>query len=127
MHIYGQVYCKTCNITGPQPHKCYVQPLKLETIHENPNSIFLDIETHNDPVLGQVPSLIIAQRSDGTEYRFPPDFCDMKGDVTEMFCKWLFTEQNKGATLIVHNFEGYDGHFISKCMLNTNLQSVNHL
>ena len=121
-HICGQFYCKTCKISAPQDHKCYIQPLKQEKIDENPNYIFFDIETYNDPVLGHVPNLIIAQRSDGTEYRFPPDFTDMKGDVTDMFCKWLFTEQNRGATLIAHNFKGYDGHFILKYMLSNNLK-----
>ena len=66
-------------------------------------------------------NLIICQRADGTEYRFP-EGQPMTGDVTNQFCKWLITEQNKGVTLISHNFRGYDGHFILKYMLDNNLK-----
>ena len=69
-----------------------------------------------------MPNLIIAQKTDGTKYRFQPDFTDMKGVVTDMFCKWLFTEENREETLIAHNFKGYDGHFILKYVLNNNLK-----
>jgi hypothetical protein len=35
-------------------------------------------------------------------------------DTTEKFCKWLFTAQNKGATVLCHNFKGYDSYPIMK-------------
>ena len=46
----------------------------------------------------------------------------MNADVTEEFCRWLFTEEHRGYTLIAHNFRGYDGHFILKYMLDNNLK-----
>ena len=98
-----------------------MSPQKKEDIVENPNYLFFDVETYNDPVHGHVPNLIICQRTDGTEYRFPSDGKPMTGNVTAEFCRWLFTEENRGATLIAHNFRGYDGHFILKYMLDNNL------
>lgn len=29
-------------------------------------------------------------------------------NTTEEFCEWLFSKQNVGATIICHNFKGYD-------------------
>jgi hypothetical protein len=29
-------------------------------------------------------------------------------NTTEHFCQWLFSGENEGATVIVHNFKGYD-------------------
>ena len=31
-------------------------------------------------------------------------------DTTTLFCKWLFSEENVGATVICHNFKGYDSY-----------------
>lgn len=31
-------------------------------------------------------------------------------ETTEQFCQWLFSEQNAGATVICHNFKGYDSY-----------------
>ena len=46
----------------------------------------------------------------------------MTGDITDQFCQWLFTEENRGATIIAHNFRGFDGLFILKYMLDNNLK-----
>ena len=31
-------------------------------------------------------------------------------ETTEKFCQWLFSEENSGATVICHNFKGYDSY-----------------
>ncbi|XP_052761746.1 uncharacterized protein LOC128204370 [Mya arenaria] len=31
-------------------------------------------------------------------------------ETTDTFCKWLFSEENAGATVICHNFKGYDSY-----------------
>ena len=31
-------------------------------------------------------------------------------NTTTLFCKWLFSEENVGATVICHNFKGYDSY-----------------
>ena len=31
-------------------------------------------------------------------------------ETTTLFCKWLFSEENVGATVICHNFKGYDSY-----------------
>jgi hypothetical protein len=35
-------------------------------------------------------------------------------DTTDKFCKLLFTAENKGATVLCHNFKGYDSYPIMK-------------
>ena len=35
-------------------------------------------------------------------------------NAVNMFCQWLFTKENKGATIICHNFKGYDSYPILK-------------
>ena len=36
-----------------------------------------------------------------------------KGDKTrDEFCKWLFTTEHAGCTVMAHNFQGYDSNFI---------------
>ena len=35
-------------------------------------------------------------------------------DTTTLFCKWLFSKENVGATVICHNFKGYDSYPILK-------------
>ena len=37
-------------------------------------------------------------------------------NTTENFCKWLFSEENFGATVICHNFKGYDSYPVLKYM-----------
>ena len=50
---------------------------------------------------------------------FPTSKCDYCGlnerifsgsDTTTLFCKWLFSKENVGATVICHNFKGYDSY-----------------
>jgi hypothetical protein len=33
-------------------------------------------------------------------------------NTTEHFCQWLFSGENEGATVIAHNFKGYDSLFL---------------
>lgn len=35
-------------------------------------------------------------------------------DTTQTFCQWLFSEENYGATVLCHNFKGYDSYPILK-------------
>ena len=35
-------------------------------------------------------------------------------DAVNLFCQWLFSNENKGATVICHNFKGYDSYPILK-------------
>ena len=52
------------------------------------------------------PNLCVVQDEAGKEWVF-------KGDKTrDEFCKWLFTEEHAGCTVMAHNFQGYDSYFI---------------
>lgn len=35
-------------------------------------------------------------------------------NTIDLFCQWLFTHENKGATVLCHNFKGYDSYPIMK-------------
>ena len=68
--------------------------------------------------------MVLAQYSDGAEFRFPGDDDPIDENLGDKFAKWLFSEAHKGATIIAHNFRGYGGHFLLKYMLNNNLKSI---
>ena len=38
-------------------------------------------------------------------------------DTLSNFCAWVLGDDNKGVTCIAHNFGGYDGQFILRCIL----------
>ena len=122
VHKCGEIFCKVCSeFIDPSTHKCYLKRLEPKEI-KAPNYIFFDFETWNHPELGLIPNAVVAQYSDGTEFRFPKDGELMTEDVTEQFGRWLFHERHEGYTIIAHNFRSFDGHFILKYMLDNNLR-----
>ncbi|WAR09982.1 ZN358-like protein [Mya arenaria] len=68
------------------------------------------------------PNLCVAQKVCGSCVEYPitsESFCRVCGknervfqgiDTTDKFCKWLFSEENTGATAICQNFKGYDSY-----------------
>ncbi|XP_060588537.1 uncharacterized protein LOC132743952 [Ruditapes philippinarum] len=40
----------------------------------------------------------------------PNEWVFSGSNTIESFCKWLFTVENKGATVLCHNFKGYDSY-----------------
>lgn len=42
-------------------------------------------------------------------------------NTTTLFCQWLFTKQNYGATVICHNFKGYDSYPILRYLQNNSV------
>ena len=108
VHKCDEVLCKLCNVWAQRgEHQCFMQVSKPEKYEENPSYIFIDYEAYVSDGGQHVPNLVIAQYTDGQEFRFPPDGTAMEGyDVNENFGKWLFREQHKGATVFAHNFRG---------------------
>ncbi len=55
------------------------------------------------------------------------EFCgqneqNFKGaDCREKFCKWLFSEANRGSTALAHNSKGYDSQFILQYLIKETL------
>ena len=107
-HVCGESYCKVCSEWGTRrEHKCFMQVLKPEKFEENPKYIFFDFETYEDDAGLHILNLVIAQYTNGEEFRFPPDGRPMKGyDVVMNFGKWLFQEAHKGHMVFAHNFRG---------------------
>ena len=75
-------------------------------IEDQPKFIFFDFETYVDPEKGHLPNLVVAVKWDGRQVVFPTPGTPMQGDITDEFSQWLFTDQNRGATLIAHNLRG---------------------
>jgi hypothetical protein len=40
-------------------------------------------------------------------------------DCAKKFCDWLFTDENRDATVMAHNGAGYDNKFIFQYCVNT--------
>ena len=56
------------------------------------------------------PNLCIVQNEAGEEWIF-------QGNTTQKdFCKWLFTDDHIGCTVMAHNFQGYDSYFVLQCL-----------
>ena len=72
------------------------------------------------------PNFCVAQRTCEKCLNFPitpESICKICGNnehvfygmnTTENFCRWLFSEENYGATVICHNFKGYDSYPVLK-------------
>ena len=125
-------------------HRCYIQPYQSKMNHDGddeesssavkkPLFIFFDFECKQDTGV-HIQNYCIAQRACDLHVCIdkPLDFhcstCSefeegreviFQGEETLIeFCKWFFPKQLKRITAIVHNFKGYDGHFI----LNHNIK-----
>ncbi len=123
-HECGKFYCQTCkDFVIEHQHKCYMLVTQPRIVNDNPKYVFFDYEAYKDPVTStHIPNLVIAQLSDGTEFRFPPDGSPMKPDydVTKHFCKFFFREEYEGYTFISHNGRFYDLQFILQYMIDNN-------
>ena len=47
-------------------------------------------------------------------------------NTTEHFCQWLFSGENEGATVIAHNFKGYDSLPILEYMYQNGVNKGNN-
>ena len=95
-----------------------MQTIEPEKVSDDLKYIFYDIETYQITNCIHQPMLIIAQYSDGTEFRFPPDEVSMNGyDALVAFGQCLFTDRHKGYTVFAQNNRGYDGYFIMAHLL----------
>ncbi|XP_055338441.1 uncharacterized protein LOC129588301 [Paramacrobiotus metropolitanus] len=126
IHECGEMFCHPCQEWVKQAtHKCYLKPLEPRMHGEQNRFVFFDYETYLDTEGIHKPCYAVAQYSTGEEFRFPPDGVPMAGyDVQKEFGEWVFSEKHRGATLIAHNFRGYDGHFLLSYLIENNLKGV---
>ena len=107
-HICGRK-CRTCGLVITREdtdHKCYMQPLEQEEDSSYNHMIFFDFEATQEHGIHQ-PNLCVVHDEEKEVALFQGK------DTVKDFCKWLFTPQHKGCIVVAHNFQGYDGYFIT--------------
>ena len=107
-HICGRK-CRTCGVVITREdtdHKCYMQPLEHEEDSCYNHMLFFDFEATQEHGIHQ-PNLCVVHDEEKEVALFQGK------DTVKDFCKWLFTPQHKGCIVVAHNFQGYDGYFIT--------------
>ena len=107
-HICGRK-CRTCGLVLTREdtdHKCYIQPLEQPEDSSYDHLLFFDFEATQEHGI-HCPNLCIDHDEEKEVALFQGK------DTVKDFCKWLFTPQHKGCIVVAHNFQGYDGYFIS--------------
>ena len=107
-HICGRK-CRTCGLVITREdtdHKCYMQPLEQEEDSSYNHMIFFNFEATQEHGIHQ-PNLCVVHDEEKEVALFQGK------DTVKDFCKWLFTPQHKGCIVVAHNFQGYDGYFIT--------------
>ena len=107
-HICGRK-CRTCGLVITREdtdHKCYMQPLEQEEDSSYNHMIFFYFEATQEHGIHQ-PNLCVVHDEEKEVALFQGK------DTVKDFCKWLFTPQHKGCIVVAHNFQGYDGYFIT--------------
>ena len=111
-HICGRK-CRTCGVVITREdtdHKCYIQPLEQEEDSCYNHMLFFDFEATQEHGIHR-PNLCVVHDEEKEVALFQGK------DTVKDFCKWLFTPQHKGCIVVAHNFQGYDGYFISNYLV----------
>ena len=111
-HICGRK-CRTCGVVVTREdtdHKCYIQPLEQEEDSSYNHMLFFDFEATQEHGVHR-PNLCVVHDEEKEVALFQGK------DTVKDFCKWLFTPQHKGCIVVAHNFQGYDGYFISDYLI----------
>ena len=107
-HICGRK-CRTCGVVVTREdtdHKCYIQPLEQDEVSSYNHLLFFDFEATQEHGI-HCPNLCVVHDEEREVALFQGK------DTLKDFCKWLFTPQHKGCIVVAHNFQGYDGYFIT--------------
>ena len=108
-HICGKK-CRTCGLILKQEdndHKCYIQQLEQEEESSYNHLLFFDFEATQEHGIHH-PNLCVVHDEEREVALFQGE------DTVKNFCEWLFTPEHKGCIVVAHNFQGYDGYFITK-------------
>ena len=108
-HLCGRK-CKICHlIITPEDtdHKCYIQQLEQEEESSYNHLLFFDFEATQEHGT-HCPNLCIVHDEEKEVALFEGK------DTVKKFCQWLFTEEHKDCIVVAHNFQGYDGYFITE-------------
>ena len=111
-HICGRK-CKTCGVIVKKEddeHKCYIQKLELPEGEQYNHLLFFDFEATQEHGIHE-PNLCVVHDEVGEVGLF-------KGkDTVKQFCEWLLTKEHQDCIVVAHNFQGYDGYFIIKYLI----------
>ena len=113
-HICGKK-CPTCGVmleSEDVDHRCYIQPMEQEEESSYNHLLFFDFEATQERGIHH-PNLCVVYDEEKEVALFQGE------DTLKEFCQWLLTPQHKGCIVVAHNFQGYDGYFITK-FLNEN-------
>ena len=111
-HVCGKK-CRTCGVILKQEddeHKCYIQQLEQEEESSYNHLLFFDFESTQEHVIHR-PNLCVVHDEEREVGLFQGE------DTVKEFCEWLLTPEHKGCIVVAHNFQGYDGYFITKFLV----------
>ena len=112
-HICGKK-CRTCGLILKQEdtdHKCYIQQLEQEEESSYNQLLFFDFEATQEHGT-HCPNLCVVHDEEREVALFQGK------DTVKNFCEWLFTPEHKGCIVVAHNFQGYDGYFITEFLID---------
>ena len=111
-HICGKK-CMTCGIILKEEddeHKCYIQKTEQPEESQYNHLLFFDFESTQEHGIHE-PNLCVVHNEVGEVGLF-------KGkDTVKEFCEWLLTKEHQDCIVVAHNFQGYDGYFIAKYLI----------
>ena len=111
-HICGKK-CRTCGVILNQEdeeHKCYIQQLEQEEESSYNHLLFFDFEATQEHGI-HYPNLCVVHDEEREVALFQGE------DTVKKFCEWLLTPEHEGCIVVAHNFQGYDGYFITKFLI----------
>ena len=111
-HICGKK-CMTCGLIFKEKdgeHKCYIQ--KTVQPEESPYNhlLFFDFESTQEHGIHH-PNLCVVHDEEREVGLFQGK------DTVKQFCEWLLTKEHQDCIVVAHNFQGYDGYFIVKYLI----------
>ena len=112
-HICGKK-CRTCGLILKQEdtdHKCYIQQLEQEEESSYNQLLFFDFEATQEHGT-HCPNLCVVHDEEREVALFQGK------DTVKKFCEWLFTPEHVGCIVVAHNFQGYDGYFITEFLID---------
>ena len=112
-HVCG-TKCRTCGLVLKHEdidHKCYIHQLQQEEESSYNHLLFFDFEATQEHGT-HCPNLCVVHDEEREVALFQGE------DTVKNFCEWLLTPEHKGCIVVAHNFQGYDGYFITKFLID---------
>ena len=112
-HICGKK-CRTCGLILNQEdtdHRCYIQQLEQEEDSSYNHLLFFDFESTQEHGI-HCPNLCVVHDEEREVALFQGE------DTVKKFCEWLLTPEHEGCIVVAHNFQGYDGYFITRFLID---------